>query len=123
MKEKTFADIKASAAQFFEPGEELRAAARGVEGPAWALFLGAIGMALLTKQRLVLVTDRNVYLMRADRWIGKTSKGIVAKHPRGSVAVKHESSMPFDRLLVGDQKMLVGKLFKKEAAAVAVAAS
>lgn len=116
MKEKTRATIIATATPYLESGETVRAAARAVEGPAWAVFFGAIGMLAFMQQRLLVVTDRNVYLMNADRMVGNKAKGVVAKHPRGTVAVKHEAGKMFDHVRVGDTDLKVGKLFKKDAA-------
>lgn len=121
MREKTRAAIAQHAAPFLE-GETMRAAAPCFEGPRAALLFGLIGL-LFVKQRLVVVTDRHVYLLSASRWSLKRATGVEAKHALGSVEVVAERKLPFTSLRVGDRQLWVGKVYGGDAEEVARAAS
>jgi hypothetical protein len=121
MREKTKTIIAERAARFLD-GERMVAATPGFEGPKWAVLFGLIGTFLM-KQRLVVVSDRHVYVLRGSYWSVKAPQGIEAKHPIGTVEVTAGRGFPAGALRVGDRTVWVAMVYQGDAAQVAAAAS
>lgn len=122
MRESTRQTIAANVAPYLDEGETMRAAAPCFEGPKWAMFFGLIG-TMMIKQRLAVVTDRNVYVMRGSYWSVKRPKGVEERHPLGTVTVSTEKGMPVGPLRVGEKTYWVGKVYQGDAEQLARAAS
>ena len=122
MRDSTRQAIEANAAPFLEGSETMRAAAPCFEGPKFAMFFGLIGM-MLTKQRLVLVTDRHLYVLRGSIWSVKRPRGVEERNPLGTVAVSAEKGFPVGPLRVGEKTYWVGKLYQGDAQQVVAGAS
>lgn len=122
MRESTRRTIEERVRPHLEEGEKVRAVAPCFLGPRGALLFGLLGM-LFIKQKLAVVTDRNVYLFRNSALSVKSPKEIEARHPLGSVEVRAEKGLPMGSLIIGDQRTSVGKLYQGDAEEVARAAS
>lgn len=122
MRESTRQTISANVAPYLDEGESVRAVVPCFEGPKWAMFFGLIG-AMMIKQRLAVVTDRNVYVMRGSYWSVKRPKGVEERHPLGTVEVAAEKGLPVGPLRVGQKTYWVGKVYQGDAQQVAAAAS
>lgn len=88
---------------YLDEGEEIRYVVSGQtgapQGPIGALAI-VVGRA---KQRRVVVTDKHLYLLAGDFWGTTKSKGLVSKHPLGSIPTEYSGR----RLLVGDQRIWI----------------
>ena len=119
MNEKTLRQINDRASVFLRAGETVRHTVPATEGPRIAIFFGLLGALMFTKQILVVATDERIVLMRAGRFTYKTPKGIEASHDMGGAEVTYSRSFPFNRLTVAGRTLWVGKIFGKDAEAVA----
>lgn len=108
--------------QFLEPGEQVKAGVYAIEGSRALLFFGLIGNLML-KPHVVLLTDRNVYVLKGSRMSAFKPTAVITKHPVGSVKVEAGSSFPVAPLQVGDKHLWVGKIYNKDAQALASMAS
>lgn len=122
MNDRRLEKFAESTAQFLEPGEQVRAGVYSFEGSRVLLFLGIIGNLML-KPHVVLLTDRNVYLLKGGRMSAYKPTAVIAKYPVGSVKVEAGSSFPVAPLQVGDKHLWVGKIYNKDAQALASMAS
>ena len=65
---------------------------------------GAIAIAAgKGKQRRVVATDQSIYVLEGDFWGTTKSKGLVARHPIGSVAVERGGRS----LRIGDERIWI----------------
>jgi hypothetical protein len=72
------------AAPFLEPGEQVQEAFSALAGfSPWLRALGALA-ALLSKPRIVVVTDKAVLVMRAGRLLGTRPLELLARLPRAT---------------------------------------
>ena len=84
------------ASLFLEPGETIRVAAWGPSSE----------LAILTgvgRGRIAAVTQRHLYLFESSLWRMSRARGIVAKHPIGSVRMRLSGWA----LYIGDERMVV----------------
>lgn len=82
MKKKQFDKAAAAMDKFKEPDEQVTDIATARASSPWTLFLIAI-FPWLNKPRLLVLTDKNVYVMRG---MAKPSREL-AKYPLGSTPV------------------------------------
>ena len=104
MQEKQFKTITEGATPLLESGEQVKAAVQGLVGSPW--LIGLFGfIAVLVNSRIVVVTDRNFYVMRGR---GKPSK-VESKHALGSVSVEAGTKKKLNwlPLKAGDQTVWV----------------
>ena len=85
-----------------EPGEEVREVMIGqtVVSPLAYLLVGQLLFAFIAKPRIVMATDRNVYVFAGNMWSSKKMNGLLEKHPLGSAPVK----LTKYSLTIGDEK-------------------
>ena len=123
MKEKLRAKIAEGAAPYLESGETVKFAVRGFIGPRIAMFLGALGAVLMTKQVLVVSTDKSLNLMRADRWTITKPKALEERYELGSVDVEFRKGFPYSRLEIGPRNILLHRADLQAANDIAGASS
>jgi hypothetical protein len=83
--------MRASAAQFLEPGETIQVVIAGQTGSPLVRAIGsAFGLlgALITvafnEYRIVAVTDQRILVLDAGRWSYKNARGVVGVLPRAT---------------------------------------
>lgn len=122
MREKTRRRIAEGVAPFLEQGETMRTAVPGYEGPRWALFFGLIG-ALMTRPRLVVLTERKLSVLEGGFWSVAKPRGVVEQYPFGSVEVRAERGFPVGPLHVGGRRIWVARPYQDDAAELAASSS
>jgi hypothetical protein len=129
MREKKRKRIEEGAARYFDPGETMRAAVHGYEGSRWVVLLypfalvGGLIAATVTKHRLVILTDRNVYILQGGFWSIAKPRGVVEKHPVGAVQIRADAGFPAGHLFIGSTKLWVARANWKDAVELAAAAT
>jgi hypothetical protein len=92
-----------SATPYVEEGEEIRYVVSGQTGAPQGP-LGAVAIAAgKAKQRRVVATDESIYVLEGDFWGTTRSKGLVARHPIGSVDVERGGRS----LRIGDERIWI----------------
>lgn len=68
---------------YLEPGEQVQQVFLASAGmnPSGAAMLGAIGVMLLTQQKIVVVTDRGIVVLKAGKWAPAKPKALEARGP------------------------------------------
>jgi hypothetical protein len=112
--------VTEKARHHIEPDETIKNVMWGWEGApvsgqvrGWLLLMGVL------KPRVVAVTDRNLYVFQGTRVTTTGIKGVIAKHPLGSVPVRYDSF----RLSVGDRVVQVDLFYRGRAQDIASLAS
>jgi hypothetical protein len=112
--------VTEKARHHIEPDETIKNGMWGWEGApvsgqvrGWLLLMGVL------KPRVVAVTDRNLYVFQGTRVTTTGIKGVIAKHPLGSVPVRYDSF----RLSVGDRVVQVDLFYRGRAQDIASLAS
>jgi hypothetical protein len=119
-RESRVRKVTDKARHHIEPDETIRNVMWGWEGApvsgqirGWLLLVGVL------KSRVVAVTDRNVYVFEGTRWTTTGVKGLIAKHPIGSVSVRYDKL----QLVVGDRTIQVDLFYRGRAQDIAALAS
>jgi hypothetical protein len=116
VKEKHFERIAAGAGPLLESGEQVKAAVQGLTGSLWLVGLfGAI--TILLNSRIVVVTDRNIYVTRGR---GKPTK-VESKYALGSVGVEAgtKTKLNWLPLSVGEETIWVARNGRDDAREIA----
>ncbi len=89
VKKRTQALIE-SAGRFLEPGETPRefCITQTIVTPFVYFLVGPILLAFVVKQRGVMVTDRNVYVLKLNFWKTKLVDEVLFKAPLGTAEVQ-----------------------------------
>ena len=68
---------------YLEPGEQVQQVFLASSGmnPTGAAMLGALGVMLLTKPKVVAVTDRGIVLLKASKLLPSKPTGLEARGP------------------------------------------
>jgi hypothetical protein len=101
-----------------EPEERVELAATGLKHSPLRPLVSIIPFLQPFNLRTVMLTDRNVYVLRAGPGTKTKSRAVVAKHPRGSVEVQASGSS----LLVGDEGVALGMVNRGTAKEISEAA-
>jgi len=93
----------AAATPYLDEGEQIRYVVSGQTGAPQGP-LGSIAIvAGKAKQRRVVATDRKLYVLEGNFWGTAKSKGMVAKHELGEVAVERGGRS----LTVGEERIYI----------------
>jgi hypothetical protein len=86
--------LERSNQQFLEEGEEVRAGVFGNSGKSFLshilLFGSVLRLARASKDLIFLLTDTNVYVLRAGFWRMQRGQSVIEKHARGGVSVRNK---------------------------------
>jgi hypothetical protein len=90
MIEKRKRALVEAARRFMEPGEEVREVMIGQSfvTPYVYLLVGPIVFVFVAQPRIVMATDRHVYVFEGNMWKAKELKSVLEKHAIGSVPMK-----------------------------------
>jgi hypothetical protein len=100
---------------FLEPDEEIRQVFLAQAGPTPWLFVLSALLGFLMKYRVVVVTDRNVVLLRSTPWVPAKPKELVARLPRSTRF--GPLSGVWAKIQLEGERYYVHKRFQKDAAA------
>ena len=107
--------LRERAQPFLEPGEEARHVFLAQAGPTpWLFALSAL-LGFLMKYRVVVVTDRNVVLLKSSPWTPAKPTEVVARLPRSTRF--GPMSGVWAKIQLEGEKYYVHKRFQKDAAA------
>jgi len=77
--------MRASAAQFVEPGETIQEVfGAQTASPMTAPLIGAVIALIINRYRIVAVTDRRILVLDAGKWSQRTARAVVTELPRES---------------------------------------
>ena len=121
MNERRMEKIEDGVSDFLEPGENFRVGICGQTPisltPLVLIPILFIVALVIVRNRLVVVTDRNVYLLAGKYFKPMNAKGLIEKHPLGSVEASYRYPlMPVVR--VGGTSVWVHWFHGKDAKAV-----
>jgi len=106
------------AAPYVEDGERIRYVVSGQTGAPQGP-LGAVAIAAgKAKQRRVVATDRRIYVLEGDFWGTTKSKGLVARHEIGDVAIERGGRS----LRIGDERIWIHPFAEGDADEIAALA-
>jgi hypothetical protein len=90
MVEKRKRALIEAARRFMEPGEDVREVMIGqnLVTPLVYLLIGPIVLVFVARPRIVMATDRHVYVFEGDMWKAKELKRVLEKHAIGSVPLQ-----------------------------------
>ena len=75
--------MRASAAQFVEPGETIQEIfGAQTASPMTAPLIGALIALIINRYRIVAVTDRRILVLDAGKWSQRTARAVVTELPR-----------------------------------------
>jgi hypothetical protein len=112
--------VTEKARHHIDPDETIRNVMWGWEGaPISGQLRGLLLLVGVLKSRVVAVTDRNLYVFEGTKWTTTGVKGVIAKHPIGSVSVRYDKF----RLFVGDRTIQVDLFYRGRAQDLAALAS
>jgi hypothetical protein len=78
--------MRASAAQFVEPGETIEQVfGAQTASPMTAPLIGAVIALIINRYRIVAVTDRRILVLDAGKWTQRTARAVVSELPRSTV--------------------------------------
>jgi|SRR5919106_467983 hypothetical protein len=100
---------------YVEEGEQVRYVASGQTGAPQGLLGAAAIVTGQAKQRRVVVTEANIYVLAGDFWGTSKSKGLIAKHPIGSIPI----ALRGRALTVGDERIWVHPFAEGDAREIA----
>jgi len=109
--------MRASAAQFLQPGETIQEVFAGQTAPVWvqALPLGALGgiiLVVFNRYRIFAVTDQRILVLDAGKWTMTKAHGVVTELPRGTQL--GEGSRVWHVIQAGQEKIRVHRRFFKD---------
>ena len=95
--------VTEKAAEMIEPDERVQGAVYGVTGPLApnSPIVGFLILLGIVKTRVIVLTEKNVYIMQGTMWTTTGVKKVVSKHPLGTV----DASSSGYRLTVGENKI------------------
>jgi hypothetical protein len=77
--------MRASAAQFVEPGETIeQVLGAQTTSPMTAPLIGALIALIINRYRIVAVTDRRILVLDAGKWTPRTARAVVSELPRAT---------------------------------------
>jgi hypothetical protein len=77
--------MRASAAQFVEPGETIQQVfGAQTASPMTAPLIGAVIALIINRYRIVAVTDQRILVLDAGKWSQRTARAVVNELPRAS---------------------------------------
>jgi len=77
--------MRASAAQFVEPGETIQEVfGAQTASPMTAPLIGALVALIINRYRIVAVTDRRILVLDAGKWTQRTARAVVTELPRAT---------------------------------------
>lgn len=89
------------ASPYIEEGEEVRYVTSGQTGAPQGPLGAAAIVAGKAKQRRIVVTEANIYVLEGDVWGTTKSKGLIAKHVIGSIPIAFRGRA----LMVGEERI------------------
>jgi hypothetical protein len=77
--------MRASAAQFVEPGETIEQVfGAQTASPMTAPLIGSLIALIINRYRIVVVTDRRILVLDAGKWTQRTARAVVSELPRAT---------------------------------------
>ena len=77
--------MRASAAQFVEPGETIEQVfGAQTASPLTAPLIGSLIALVINRYRIVAVTDRRILVLDAGKWTQRTARAVVSELPRAT---------------------------------------
>lgn len=77
--------MRASAAQFVEPGETIEQVfGAQTASPLTAPLIGSLIALIINRYRIVVVTDRRILVLDAGKWTQRTARAVVSELPRAT---------------------------------------
>jgi len=77
--------MRASAAQFVEPGETIEQVfGAQTASPLTAPLIGSLIALIINRYRIVAVTDRRILVLDAGKWTQRTARTVVSELPRST---------------------------------------
>lgn len=77
--------MRASAAQFVEPGETIEQVfGAQTASPLTAPLIGSLIAIVINRYRIVAVTDRRILVLDAGKWTQGTARAVVSELPRST---------------------------------------
>jgi hypothetical protein len=77
--------MRASAAQFVEPGETIEQVfGAQTASPLTAPLIGSLIALVINRYRIVVVTDRRILVLDAGKWTQRTARAVVSELPRAT---------------------------------------
>ena len=77
--------MRASAAQFVEPGETIEQVfGAQTASPLTAPLIGSLIALIINQYRIVAVTDRRILVLDAGKWTQGTARAVVSELPRAT---------------------------------------
>src|ERR1700722_14826816 len=77
--------MRASAAQFVEPGETIEQVfGAQTASPLTAPLIGSLIALIINRYRIVAVTDRRILVLDAGKWTQRTARAVVSELPRST---------------------------------------
>jgi hypothetical protein len=75
--------MRASAAQFVQPGETIQQVfSAQTASPMTAPLIGAVIALIINRYRIVAVTDQRILVLDAGKWTQRTARAVVSELPR-----------------------------------------
>lgn len=77
--------MRASAAQFVEPGETIEQVfGAQTASPLTAPLIGSLIALIINRYRIVVVTDRRILVLDAGKWTQRTARAVISELPRAT---------------------------------------
>jgi hypothetical protein len=77
--------MRASAAQFVEPGETIEQVfGAQTASPLTAPLIGSLIALIINRYRIVAVTERRILVLDAGKWTQRTARAVVSELPRAT---------------------------------------
>jgi hypothetical protein len=77
--------MRASAAQFVEPGETIEQVfGAQTASPLTAPLIGSLIALIINRYRIVVVTERRILVLDAGKWTQRTARAVVSELPRAT---------------------------------------
>jgi hypothetical protein len=77
--------MRASAAQFVEPGETIEQVfGAQTASPLTAPLIGSLIALIINRYRIVAVTERRILVLDAGKWTQRTARAVVSELPRST---------------------------------------
>jgi hypothetical protein len=77
--------MRASAAQFVEPGETIEQVfGAQTASPLTAPLIGSLIALVINRYRIVAVTERRILVLDAGKWTQRTARAVVSELPRAT---------------------------------------
>ena len=77
--------MRASAAQFVQPGETIQEVfGAQTASPMTAPLIGAVVALIINRYRIVAVTDQRILVLDAGKWTQRTARAVVSELPRAT---------------------------------------